>query len=177
MYTSAFSLSLQTTRAVRGTGLPLETQHILTDFIFSLCTLGLGSQAHSPRPLSLTGSPSWPHQVHVRGYTHILPAAQDGDLALSHFHWKTTASGYHRCQQWCQGGGVGHDAVGSSSCRGWRNLLCLHILPGSLARLATRRCSTILPSMCAAGQNQRQYVVCTHLDSGSYHHPDDCSQN
>lgn len=65
--------------------------------------------------------------------THILQAAQDGDLALSHFHWKTTASGYHRCQQWCQGGGVGHDAVGSSSCRGWRNLLCLHILPGSLA--------------------------------------------
>lgn len=33
----------------------------------------------------------------------------------------------------CQGGGVGHDAVGSSSCRGWQNLLCLHILPGFLA--------------------------------------------
>lgn len=35
--------------------------------------------------------------------THILPAAQDGDLALSHFHWKTTASGYHRCQQGARG--------------------------------------------------------------------------
>lgn len=58
----------------------------------------------------------------------------------------------------CQGGGVGHDAVGSSSCRGWPNLLCLHILPGSLARLATGRRSTILPSLYTAGQNQRQYV-------------------
>lgn len=36
------------------------------------------------------------------GYTHS-PAAQDGDLALSHFHWKTTASGYHRCQQGARG--------------------------------------------------------------------------
>lgn len=35
--------------------------------------------------------------------THILPAAQDGDLAISHFHWKTTASGYHRCQQGARG--------------------------------------------------------------------------
>lgn len=35
--------------------------------------------------------------------THILSVAQDGDLALSHFHWKTTASGYHRCQQGARG--------------------------------------------------------------------------
>lgn len=35
--------------------------------------------------------------------THILPVAKDGDLALSHFHWKTTASGYHRCQQGARG--------------------------------------------------------------------------
>lgn len=26
----------------------------------------------------------------------------------------------------CQGGGVGHDVVGSSSCRGWQFSLCLH---------------------------------------------------
>lgn len=35
--------------------------------------------------------------------THILPAAQHGDLALSHFLWKTTASGYQGCQQGARG--------------------------------------------------------------------------
>ena len=35
--------------------------------------------------------------------THILTVVQDGDLAISHFHWKTTASGYHRCQQSARG--------------------------------------------------------------------------
>lgn len=40
------------------------------------------------------------------------------------------------------GGGVGHGAVGSSSCSGWRNSLGLHISPGSLAerlRVAARQ--------------------------------------
>ena len=91
--------------------------------------------------------------------TRILPVTQDGDLALSHFHWKTTASGYHRCQ----GGGVGYDAVGSSSCRGWRNLLCLHILPGSLAKMLFCHFADCLP-----WRPKIKYSMCTLLDSGSY---------
>lgn len=53
----------------------------------------------------------------------------------------------------CQGGGVGHDAVGSSSsCRGWRNLLCLHILPGSLAGWLRDSVLNISPSLYTACQ-------------------------
>lgn len=59
---------------------------------------------------------------------------------LSRFQWKTTASGYHRCQQgarrgrWGRGGdGAGHDAVGSGGRRGWRNSQRLHILRCRLA--------------------------------------------
>lgn len=65
---------------------------------------------HHNRALRPPGPPCCPsqgaplgHTRCLRGYTHILPLAQDGDLALSHFHWKTTASGYHRCQQGARG--------------------------------------------------------------------------
>lgn len=90
--------------------------------------------------------------------TQILPADQDGDLALSHFHWKTTASGYHRCQQgaWVGGGGWPWCCwQAEETCFAF--IFCLALWP-----LATRR---------------RKHSVCTHLDSGSPHHPDDCGPN
>lgn len=37
--------------------------------------------------------------VCVHDLTHIFPATQGGDWALSHFHWKTATCGYRRCQQ------------------------------------------------------------------------------
>lgn len=89
---------------------------------------------HSP-----SARPTRPHQVFARQHA-FLQWPKDGDLALSHFHWKTAASGYHTCQR---------------GTRGWRRPRCcwqqqlqrlaklgLHISPGSLAerlRVAARR--------------------------------------
>lgn len=72
-------------------------RHILS---LNITTRLSGTQ---PRPLSLMGGRILLATPGVCETTHILPVAQDGDLALSHFHWKTTASGYHRCQQNARG--------------------------------------------------------------------------
>lgn len=119
---------------------------------FPPSALCLGSQVM----LTLTGSPLLPTPGACEA-THILPAAQDGDLALSHFHWKTTAPGYHRCQQ------------------GTREVMSAMVLLAAAAIagigetcFAFMICSTIL-------QTKTKACMCTHLDAGSYHHPDDCS--
>lgn len=61
---------------------------------FSPCTSCLG--------FPLIGSPLLATPGTCKA-THILSVAQDGDTGLSHFHWKTTASGCHRCQQGARG--------------------------------------------------------------------------
>lgn len=120
--------------------------------------------------LFLTGSPSWPHQVHVRLHTF--------------FQWpKMVTWPYHISTGKPQ---LLDTTDASRVPGGWRWPWCCWqqqlqrlaklALPSYFAwlfgRLATRH---ILPSLYAASQNQRQYV--THLDSGSYNHPDDWSQN
>lgn len=151
----------------------VPTQHICTNFILSLWTFWLGSQTHSLVCCPLQGAPLG-HTRCMWGYTHSSsgPRWWLGPITFpleNHSFW------IPQMPAGCQGGGVGHDAVGSSSsCRGWRNLLSLHILPGSLARWL-RDVATILLSIYTAGQNQIQYVMCTLL--GSNHHPDDYSQN
>lgn len=129
-----------------------ETQHSLTNFIFSLCTLCLGSQA----PLTLTGLPllATPGACEA---THILPAAQDGDMALSHFHWKTTASGYHRCQQGARGVALAMMLLAAAAAEVGKAcfayIFCLASWPAGY--------DTLLQHL--AEQNQRKYVYTFRL--------------
>lgn len=78
--------------------------------IFSVRTLCLGSQTRlTPMgsPLSATPGASVP--------AYIPAVSQGGDMAQSHFQWKTTASGCRRCQMHAGEGGM---KVGSNSCIG-----------------------------------------------------------
>lgn len=128
--------------------------------------------------LSLTGSPSWPHQVYVRLYTHSSnsPRRWLGPITFpleNHSFW------IPQMPVGCQRGGAGHDAVGSnSSCRRWLMLFSLHILPGCCLAdwLQDALGHAVLPSHRASILPAKtKYVMCTLLHSGSYYHTNDCS--
>lgn len=94
--------------------------------------------------------------------THIFPAAQDGDLALSHFHWKTTASGYHRCQQGARGVALAMMLLAAAAAEVGETcfafIFCLASLAGLLrdATLPSRRPSA-LPAKAKCS------IMCVHI--------------
>lgn len=106
--------------------------------------------------------------------THILPVAKDGDLDLSHFHWKTTASGYHRCQQGARGVALAMMLLAAAAaevgetCFGY--IFCLALWPACYKTPCCR--ASALPAKA-----NYSVFMWTHLDSGSCHHPDDRCQN
>ena len=63
----------------------------------------------------------------------------------------------------CQEGGVGHDAVGRSSCSGWQRSLWRHIFAA-------------LRVVCSAVKKAKD-GACTHLVQGWQRRPRGCSQN
>lgn len=122
--------------------------------IFSVCTLCLGSQTRlTPMGSPLSATPG------ASEAAYIPAVSQGGDMAQSHFQWKTTASGCRRCQMHARGVAVVM-MVGGNSCIGWQNLLCLHILTGSPAM---KHRSTMLATEAKDG-------ICAHLDSGAHNH-------
>lgn len=80
--------------------------------IFSVRTLCLSSQT----PLTPMGSPllATPGASEA---AYIPAVSQGGDMAQSHFQWKTTASGCRRCQMHARGVAVAM-MVGRNSCIG-----------------------------------------------------------
>lgn len=103
-------------------------------------------------PRTLTGCPL----LTKPGAAHILPVARDGDLALSHFHWKTTASGYHRCQQGTRGVAALATMLLAAAPAAEVGETCFAFI----FCLAMTCCSTILST---------QDRTRTHFDSGSRH--------
>lgn len=108
--------------------------------------------------------------------THILPAAQDGDLALSHFHWKTTASGYHRCQQGARGVALAMMLLAAAAAGVGKTcfpfIFCLALWLAGYETLLYHLAEHL---HCRPKPNTVCYVYTFRL--GSNHYPDDCSRN
>lgn len=78
--------------------------------------------------------------------TRILAVTQDGDLALSRYHWKTTASGYHTCQQDARGVALAMMLLAAAAAEVGKTrhafifFAWLFVRPGSATRTNTARC-------------------------------------
>lgn len=133
--------------------LPLETQCIPTNFIFS-------PPAHyvlalrSCRPYQ--GAPSCPHQVHVRLHTFF----QQPKMVTWPYHIST-------------GKPQLLDTTDASRVPG--GVMSAMVLLAAAAIAGTGETCFAFIICSTVSQTKTKDCMCTHLDSGSYHHLDDCS--